>query len=417
VGVKKSYKSLAEINQKAYEAAKNIRLLGHLSWPAAVEEQLIAALEKNQKDLPEIQYPPFKYSGEKEYLTTLSRSFTPSDPMEQFTHKTILSYLDTIALNEAVGTPKFQEHSIRVFGTPGDPLPNSAVTNTEAAQQIVTLSEEFNSSYIQEPEVCYTAEAIKDYLEDKIRHVFGSNGPSVVIVPELSAKATATAKRIKVRSGTHFTEYDFDQLLNHEVLTHSLTALNGQNQKILKVMGCNSLRALKTQEGLATFAEVITGSIDIHRLKRVSLRILAIDMALNGASFREVYKFMRSKGQNPHESYNSTQRIFRGGFPDQNIIFTKDCIYLDGLMNVHTLFRWAMKHNKMDLCHLLLCGRMAIEDVHEMLEFYEHQWITPPQFLPAWYRKIGGLAGTLTFSLLANLVSINRPQSSSKLAA
>lgn len=415
--MKKSYKSLAEINQKAYEAAKNVRLLGHLSWPTAVEKELILALEKNQKTLPKVEYPPFQYSAEREYLTTLSRSFTPEDPMEQFTYQSILSYLDTIALNEAVGTPLFQEHSVRIFGTPGDPLPNSNVSNIEAARQIVSLSEDFNASYIQEPEVCYTAEAIKEYLEKNIRQVFGENGPSVVIVPELSAKATATSKRIKVRAGTHFTEYDFDQLLNHEVLTHSLTALNGQNQKILKVMGCNSLRSLKTQEGLATFAEVITGSIDIHRLKRVSLRILAIDMALNGASFRDIYQYMRSKGQGPQESYNSTQRIFRGGFPDQNIVFTKDCIYLDGLMNVHTLFRWAMKHNKMDLCHLLLCGRMAVEDVYDLAEFYEQKWITPPQFLPAWYRKIGGLAGTLTFSLLANLVQINRPQSSSKLAA
>ncbi len=402
------YKRLAEINTKAYETAKNVRLLAHLSWPSEVENQMIAALEAGKTLFPEVQYPEFKYKMERQALQRLLNSFSAQDPMEIFTQKSILSYLDTIQLNESVGTRAFTDHSIRVFGTPGDRLPNSLVSNIVAAQQIVDLSEEFNSSYIHEAEICYTAEAIKEYLEQKIASVFKDDSPTVVIVPELAAKATATAKRIKVRGGTHFTEYDFDQLLYHEVLTHSLTALNGQNQNILKVMGCNSLRALKTQEGLATFAEVITGSIDIHRLKRISLRILAIDMALNGANFVDVYKFMRSKGQGTHESYSSTQRIFRGGYPNQNIIFTKDCIYLDGLINVHTFFRWAMKNNKMDLCHLLFCGRLTLEDIHDLAESYEQKWITPPRFLPSWYTKIGGLAGSLTFSLLANLVQINK---------
>ena len=45
-------------------------------------------------------------------------------------------------------------------------------------------------------------------------------------------------------------------------------------------MAKGTLRTLTTQEGLATFAEVITGSMDIHRLKRLALRTVAIEMAL-----------------------------------------------------------------------------------------------------------------------------------------
>src|SRR5690606_40451127 len=93
---------------------------------------------------------------------------------------------------------------------------------------------------------------------------------------------------------------------------HSLTALNGREQTVLPSLAMSSPRITATQEGLAVLAEQITGSIDIERMKRVSLRTEAIAMALDGADFLQVFGWFRDAGQDATESFASAQRVFRG---------------------------------------------------------------------------------------------------------
>ena len=403
----KEISKIIEINNKAYDISSSVKLLGNLSWPLKAEEEFLSAYKKGRIALPQIEYNKVDYSDQKSALLKLLNSFTAHDPMEVFTRETIKSYIDAIDLNHSIGKCEFAEHSKRIFGVPGGPLPGSKKSIIDSAEELVRVAIEFTPPYIKAPEANIDAYDIKKYMDRRIEGVFKGAGPEVVVTNDLSAKATATAKTIKLRAGAHFTQYDFKQLFYHEVMTHSLTSLNGTEQMILKCLGRGSLRTLKTQEGLATFSEVITGGMDIRRLTRLALRILAIDAALNGASFVEIFEFFVSKGQSKRESYLSSQRIFRGGFPDKNIVFTKDCIYLEGLLRVHTLFRWAMKHNSLDSCHILFCGRLSIEDVFSLQESYNYHLITPPKYLPAWFSKVEGLAGSLSFSLLANLMKID----------
>ena len=401
------FKHLEKINQQIYDISASITVLGNVSWPLQAEVEFLTAYQKGQWHLPKIQYSKVDYSDLRNQLQKLRKSFTAHHPLEDFTQKTIESYLLAIELNLAIGTPDFTEISKKMYGTPQDLLPNTQFNSVMAAEKLVELADKFDHPYIHPPEFNVQAVDVKNYLERRIEGVFHHQGPEVVITEGLSAKATATARTIKLRAGTNFTHYDFKQLFYHEVMTHALTALNGEAQPILKSIGRGAPRTLKTQEGLATFAEVITGSIDIYRLKRLALRVLAIDMALKGASFVEVFQYFISKHQSPKESFAATHRIFRGGFPDKNILFTKDCVYLDGLMNIHLLFQWAMTHNRLELSHLLFCGRLSLEDIFELEEAYKNQWIAAPQYLPAWYSKIEGLAGSLSFSLLANILPMD----------
>ena len=81
---------------------------------------------------------------------------------------------------------------------------------------------------------------------------------------------------------------------------------------MLPSLALSSPRITATQEGLATFAEQITGSIDIERMKRISLRIEAVAMALDGADFIEVFRYFLDAGQSRSDSFTSAQRVFRG---------------------------------------------------------------------------------------------------------
>ncbi len=61
--------------------------------------------------------------------------------------------------------------------------------------------------------------------------------------------------------------------------------------------------------------ELFTFSAYPSRLKRLIHRIIAIDMAEQGADFIEVFNFFREKGHDDDASYAGTVRVFRGSTP------------------------------------------------------------------------------------------------------
>jgi uncharacterized protein (TIGR02421 family) len=415
--------SLAEINERAVAIAANIKLLGSLSWPNKAKQTLASATgtptsesqgqtEDTENEhlrclklglpLPSIEYPKADYSEELRALETLAKSFSANDPAEIVTLANIQSYMDAAHMVHARGTTLLTDLSIQTFGKPGSRIPGMTMTNLEAAEHLISLGHDFEHPYIEAPPMGLAAEEVARDLESRIAKRFAhvAQPPRVSIIEGLSAKASATSETIRLRAGTGYSKYDARQLFAHEVMTHSLTALNGLHQPVLKTMGRGAPRTTATQEGLATFSELVTGSIDLKRLLRLALRIVAIDRALSGADFRETFEFFMEHGQGLEESYHSAARIFRGGQPDGGCIFTKDVVYLDGLIRIHTLFRWALANKRLGLVHLLFCGRLTLEDCFLLEESYDQGLIAPPLQIPEWYENIEGLAGQLTFSLI-----------------
>ena len=156
------------------------------------------------------------------------------------------------------------------------------------------------------------------------------------------------------------------------------------------------------------FAEQITGSIDIERMKRVSLRIEAVAMALEGADFLQVFRYFQAAGQDAVESFTSAQRVFRGVPTPGGAAFTKDTVYLRGLIGVHTFFRWALKHRKLRLCRLLFAGKMTLADVQRLEPLFDSGDLQEARWLPEWVSRANGLAGMLAFSLFANRIRLEQ---------
>ena len=143
-------------------------------------------------------------------------------------------------------------------------------------------------------------------------------------------------------------------------------------------------------------------------MKRISLRIVAIDKAQNGADFIEVFRFFLDSGQNENDSFSSAARIFRGVPVEGGAAFTKDTVYLHGLLSVHTFFRWALKNQKLKLCRNLFAGKMSLHDVIALEPWFDNGYIAPPVYLPPWVQQANGLAGMLAFSLFANKIRLDR---------
>ena len=397
----------AALDRRLVAAIRSIRILPTVAWPPTIERSFLALGEGAAPRLPHVHYTPPDLSRERAELEAIHNEADAAHPLGEYLRSTAASWLTAAAMLEAIGTPVVSALSATLYGSPGDAIPGSTLSNIDAARHFVAVADELGASHADDGSAAtLSAETLRADLMPALDALFGAGRIAVEIDPDLTAKAAAGATRIRLRASSCFSEYDCHQLLAHEAFVHTLTALNGREQPHLRSFGRTSPRATTTQEGLAVFAELISGSIDIGRLKRISLRILAIDRALSGADFVEVFRFFRDAGQTASDSFNSAQRVFRGVPTAGGAAFAKDNVYLHGLLTVHTFFRWALKNQRFDLTRALFAGKMALGDVMALAPWFANGFIAPAQFLPPWLRRTRGLAGSLAFSLFANRIGM-----------
>ena len=399
----------AALDARMVKAVRGLRLLNLVSWPASEQQRFLDAYGRGELSLPQHEYPKHDFSAARRELDAIITAADTEHPLGRYVSETARSWSIAAELLEALGTPEVTTHSVRLFGRPDEPLPGNGPTTREAARHFIDIAGELDRELLAPSEcVAISATALKLQLQSDLDDFFDARVIEVVLDPDLIAKAAAGANRIRLRSSAAFSDYDRHQLVQHEAFVHSLTALNGREQPQLQSLSLSSPRTTATQEGLATFAEQITGSIDIERMKRISLRIEAVAMALNGADFIEVFRYFIDAGQSGTDSFTSAQRVFRGVPTTGGSAFTKDAVYLRGLISVHTFFRWALRQRKLRLCRLLFAGKMTLGDVQRFEPLYDAGVIAPPRWLPHWVQRANGLAGMLAFSLFANRIRLDQ---------
>lgn len=400
---------LATLDARIVRASRRLRLLQAVSWTRPVQQEFLDRWRRGVQRLPEPDYLVEDHAEARAELRAVAAACDPERPLGLYLKRTAESWHTTALLMEATGTAEVTEHSIRLFGRPGDMLPGGQVSGLDAALHFVRIADELDAELRGgEDADSLPASEIRDRLQLDLDGFFGSGQVRVELDPELLAKAAAGPTRIRLRAGAAFSHYDLHQLREHEAYIHTLTAINGRAQPHFASLAGSSPRITATQEGLATFAELITGHIDIERMKRISLRILTIDMALRGADFIDVFRFFLEAGQREPESFASAARVFRGVPVTGGAAFTKDGVYLAGLVRIHTFFRWCLRQKKLALTHRLFAGKLALEDVFDLAPAFEDGSIVAPRFLPPWARRAHGLAGLLAFSLFANSIRLDR---------
>jgi uncharacterized protein (TIGR02421 family) len=403
----------AELDRRLVAAVRGIHILSTVAWPASLENRMIEAYGQGRFGLPKVSYRVPDLAHARAELAAIEATAAAGtadvDPLGDYLRRTAKSWRIAAEMLEAVGTAGMTAPSLALYGRPLDLIPGSQRSNLDAARYFVELADELGAGVLADKTFAdVPVDALRADLAGVLDAFFGAGVITVEIDPELTAKAAAGATRIRLRDGASFSEYDHHQLLAHEAFVHSLTALNGRRQPLLGSLARTSPRVTATQEGLAVFAELVSGAIDIARLKRISLRIVAIDMALNGADFVQVYRYFSACGQSVADSFHSTQRVFRGVPLTGGAAFAKDNVYLSGLLTVHTFFRWALKQRRMDLlCHLF-AGKLALPDVMTLQPHFASGAILPPRWLPPWMQHMHGLAGKLAFSVFINGIAMDQ---------
>ena len=387
-------------------AAKDLKVLSILAWPARLLDEFLKHWRGANPRLPEPPRPRLRLDDNTDELLAVMAACDLDEPIGRYMYRTARSYVTAARMVERVGTPEFTRRSIELYGAPGDRIGPNAVTNLQAAEQFLSLTDDFRRVGDAPEEVCLRPEYVAERLLERVLPVFTDHPIAVEIDPEMTSKAAAGATRVRIRGATCFSVQDIAQLAEHEVFVHSLTSINGREQPVLKSMGLGAPRTTATQEGMATFAELITNAMDLPRLRRLALRVKAIQMGLDGADFIDLFRFFLEAGQTHEESYYSSARVFRGGDVRGRLVFTKDVVYLQGLISVHTFFLKAIHQSRPEYIRDLFAGRMALGDVLDLDAYFRAGAIAPPRYEPAWIKNQPTLAAFLIYSIFNTRLEI-----------
>lgn len=395
--------ALDALDARVVDLAKDVKLLSYIAWPMELADTF---LEGWRKGRPEIPRPPKPEPALDDAIPGLEELSRPASdhPVARFIARTAESYLNAARLLQNAGTRAFTEISIAMYGKPEDHVAPGGLTNLAAAEHLLQATEELARAMPEEEEESFSAAQVQARMRASFDPFFGKGRVAVVLDEGLASKAAAGAERVRLRTSARFTENDVRQLIEHEGFVHSATALNGRMQPRLSCLSLNAPRTTATQEGLATFAELLTNSIDLARLRRLALRIGGIQAALEGADFIEVFRYFLEAGQSESESYFSAARIFRGGDPKGGSVFTKDAVYLRGLVRTKTFLIAALAERKVHYPQILFTGRLTWGDVAELEPFFESGWITPGAYVPSWVLNRQSLAANLAFYSLTNTI-------------
>lgn len=399
--------ALLDLDAKLVEAAQRVKVLSSLEWPDGEADKFLAGWRKGKAKLPSVAPQKADHGDAVAELTALAKKADGDDPLARYVARTARSYAMAGRMLMAAGTPEFKDLSCELYGQPSDHVGPEGLTALDAAEHFVKATEELARSVPREDETIPAAQVQKD-LQQQVDAFFADQPVKVVLDAGLSAKAAAGADRIRLRSSCAFSTNDVPQLLHHEALVHSLTLKNGRLQPRLKSLGLGAPRTTSTQEGLATLAELLTSTIDLSRLRRLALRVLAIHRALHGADFIDVFRFFLESGHSEPESFHSAQRIFRGGDVRGRVAFTKDGVYLQGLISTHSFLRKAIQSDKPRLVHMLFAGRLTLGDAVELEPYFESGVIAPPRFEPPWVKNRHTLAATLAFSVFTGRIDLEK---------
>ncbi|MCA9629184.1 MAG: DUF1704 domain-containing protein [Myxococcales bacterium] len=400
---------IREQSQRLVEMARGIQVLGRLTWPSDVVDAFVEGWHQGKRELPVVAPPSVDLSSEIDGLEGLLDELDLGHPLGRYLAATAASYLDAARLVSAAGTRGFLELSRNLYGDPSSRMPGTDASYLDAAQALLDATGPLAESVGPDPgDYCLTAEHVRRELQQRIDGFFTQHQVEVVIDESLASKAAASATRIRIRGRTCFSDEDLAQLLEHEAFVHSATALNGRAQPLVDALGLGAPRTTATQEGLATLAEVLTGAIDLARLRRLALRTVAVHNALDGADFIDTFRFFLEQGQTEMESVRSAMRVFRGGDLRGRVVFTKDAVYLHGLFSVHTFFRKAIAEHRVSLVRRVFAGRLSLADVLDLEEAFEAGWIREPLYVPRWAASTHTLAATLAFSRVVNRIDLEQ---------
>jgi uncharacterized protein (TIGR02421 family) len=386
---------LRAVSEAISEAQKPVRVLRALAWPDGVKEDFFA---RGARELPRVEYAAPRAAGQAEKLRAIAADLDPAIDVERLLAETCESYAIAAEMLGGLGTRRFWELSVKLYGRPDSISCDGRTTNLALAQHFDGVLTRYPSYARPTGEATVAADRAAALLEARLAGFFTERPPRVEVVADLTANAVAGADAVKLKKGVRFSARDIAQLEHHEGHVHVATTRNGRAQPVLPCLGHGAPRTTRTQEGLATFTEFLSHTIDLERVQRLTNRILAIKAAEDGASFLDLYRFFQERGESKDGAFESARRVCRGGVLEGGAPFTKDVCYLDGFVRVANFLRVALTKGRADLVELMFVGKLDLSDLPAMVSLRRAGMLEPPKYMPDWARDLSFLTAYMAWS-------------------
>lgn len=390
---------LQRVDAALGRSGKQLKLLAELAWPRRVEQRFFAA---QARELPEVRYEVDTRALEARVreLTALEKTLSGASLHSRWLRDGVASLRDACRLALTLGTKEFHALSKELYGSADTVFEGSAQSNLQLAEHLLeNLEDELGDEATEEPEERLDAEQLAQWMRDRAAGRTDGLEVTVTVDEELTSKAIAGTRKVRVRKGATFDKTEAESLWTHEVETHALTAQNGERQAACPaLLRAGGPRSTRTQEGLAIFAELYAHTLTVDRMKRLALRVRLVHMAEQGADFLQVYRFLLEQGSEPREAFLDAQRIFRGGVLEGGAPFTKDSCYLAGLLQVYSFLAATTRAGMRDELEMLVVGRLALEDLEALVYLRKLGVLTRPPMRPPWVQRWGSLVPYMSFA-------------------
>ncbi|MBK9264827.1 MAG: DUF1704 domain-containing protein [Polyangiaceae bacterium] len=370
---------------RALNAKKGGKLLAEIAWPRRVEEEFF---DRGEDQLPKITYSVDRDGIEERIsrLAAIEKTLGGDDePIMAWLRSTVKSYIDGNRLMLSVGTRQFYQLSREIYGGARSSFYGYPLRNIDLADHLFARLKTYGWDVASDPETQpISAKKLQERLSGRIKDRKPFMSVDVVLDDDITAKVVAGMSRVRIRPDATFALWEAEGLYHHEIETHALTAHNGAKQRNATFLRSGGPRATRTQEGLAMFAELYNRALSIDRIERLALRVKLVDMAEQGASFLDLYRYLLERGASKRDAYFDAQRICRGGLVQGGAPFTKDACYLAGLLEVYTFLAAVTRGGFRDELELLVCGRIHLDDIAALAQLRVMGLLERPTFLPGW---------------------------------
>ncbi len=377
-------------------ATRRAKILSSLAWGRDVASEF---LKHKGTVLPKPVYTVDKKSLTEalEALAGLHARLQGEHPVLQWLMRTKDSFSQGIRLLLSIESESFFEISSQLYGNSGSSLARGQTTNLDLARSIGARMGVCSLNDIGESGVLMSASELAAGLEKRLKQRQPPMAVRVELTEDIVAKVVAGMSRVRVRADGRFSEMEMGAFWNHEVESHCLTAQNGLKQENCPFLAAGGPRTTLTQEGIAVFHEIYRHTMSQSRFITLCDRVEAVHMVEQGADFMECYRWFVGRCASELDAFYAAQRVFRGAALGGRYPFTKDVVYLAGLLEVYHFIQAATKVQDRILIECLLTGRIALEDVGTIEWLRLHGILDPPHFIPDWLKNWEALVSFFSF--------------------
>ncbi|WP_028387742.1 flavohemoglobin expression-modulating QEGLA motif protein [Legionella fairfieldensis] len=413
---------IQELSRRIVEAQSKIRILDSIKWDDSIKQdffrhqgQRMPAVDKTYYDNKPL---PFDAVTKQEEFRLILRD--AHNELGQYSAITRLikrqceEYSRAAQMLAARGTPAFSDLAKELYGSPDDAFYSGGPRLSELGTLLFDVLTALDVQLQSDADIKrYTPAQAQHLLQERLSHFFDKHPGKITVMvsDDMVADAAAGADNIKLSQQARFSDRDLRYLEVHEGWVHVGTTLNGATQPYCFFLSKGSPSSSVIQEGLAVITEIVTLSSYPGRVRRITNRVIALDMVRQGANFIDVYRYFIECGLSEEDSYNHTVRIFRGSTPEGGP-FTKDLSYAKGFLLIYNFMRFAISQHRIDAIPLLFTGKLVLDDLPLLTELRDRELLISPVYLPLPFRDLAALGAWMSFSLFLNKFSLNEIQKS-----